>query len=61
MIISDIMNVIVTSKKAILDIRNYIDIRNAFSDIRNNKCNPLKSVYWYQELTFQIVTTEFLI
>jgi len=34
-LISDIMNVIVTSKKAILDIWNYIDIRNTFSDIKN--------------------------
>jgi len=35
MLISDIMNVIVTSKKAILDIWNNIDIRNTFSDIKN--------------------------
>jgi len=31
MLISDIMNVTVTSKKAILGIWNYIDIRNTFS------------------------------
>jgi len=37
MLISDIMNVIVTSKKAILDIWNNIDIRNTFPDIKN--CN----------------------
>jgi len=36
MFISDIMNVIVTSKKAILDIWNNIDIRNTFSDIKND-------------------------
>jgi len=35
MFISDIMNVIVTSKKPILDIWNNIDIRNTFSDIKN--------------------------
>jgi len=35
MLISDIMNVIVTSKKAMLDIWNNIDIRNTFSDIQN--------------------------
>jgi len=36
MLISDIMNVIVTSKKDILDIGNNIDIRNTFSDIKND-------------------------
>jgi len=36
MLISDIMNVIVTSKKDILDIWNNIDIRNTFSDIKND-------------------------
>jgi len=35
MLTSDIMNVIVTSKKAILDIWNNIDIRNTISDIKN--------------------------
>jgi len=35
MLITDIMNVIVTSKEAILDIWNNIDIRNTFSDIKN--------------------------
>jgi len=35
MLISDIMNVIVTSKKVILDIWNNIDIRNTFSDTKN--------------------------
>jgi len=35
-LISDIMNVIVTSKKVILDIWNIIDIRNTFSDIKND-------------------------
>jgi len=35
MFISDIMNVIVSSKKAILYIWNNIDIRNTFSDIKN--------------------------
>jgi len=35
MLISDIMNVIVT-KKAILDIWNNIDIRNTFSNIKND-------------------------
>jgi len=40
MLISDLMNVIVTSSKAILDIWNNIDIRNTFSEIKN--C-------WYQE------------
>jgi len=35
MLISDIMNVIFTSKKAILDIWNNIDIGNTFSDIIN--------------------------
>jgi len=40
MLISDIMNVIVTSKKAILDIWNNIDIRNTFSDIKNG------NFYW---------------
>jgi len=35
MFISDIMNVIATSKKAILDIWNNIDIRNTFSDFKN--------------------------
>jgi len=34
MLISDIMNVIVASKRAIWDIWNYIDIRNKFSDIK---------------------------
>jgi len=34
-LISDIMNVIVTSKNAILDIWNNIDIRNTFSDIKD--------------------------
>jgi len=33
MLISDIMNVIVSSKKAVLDSWNNIDIRNTFSDI----------------------------
>jgi len=37
MFIFDIMNVIVTSKKAILDIWNNVDIRNIFSDIKNEK------------------------
>jgi len=36
MLISDIINVIVTSKKVILDIWNNIDIRNTFSDIKND-------------------------
>jgi len=36
MLISDIMNVIVTSKEAILDIWNNIYIRNTFSDIKND-------------------------
>jgi len=36
MLISDIMNVIVTSKKAILDIWNNIDIRNTFPDMKND-------------------------
>jgi len=35
MLISYTMNVIVTSKKAILDIWNNTDIRNTFSDIKN--------------------------
>jgi len=35
-LISDIMNVIVTSKKVILDIWNIIDIRNTFSDIKTS-------------------------
>jgi len=35
MLISDIIIVIVTRKKAILDIWNNIDIRNTFSDIKN--------------------------
>jgi len=35
MLTSDIINVIVTSKKASLDIWNNIDIRNTFSDIKN--------------------------
>jgi len=41
MLISDIMNVIL-SKKAILDVWNNIDIRNAFSDIKND-------TFYYQE------------
>jgi len=36
MLIFGIMNVIVTSTKAILDIWNNIDIRNIFSDIKND-------------------------
>jgi len=35
-LISDIMNVIATSKKVILDIWNNIDIRNTFSDVKND-------------------------
>jgi len=36
MLISDIMNVIVTSKKAILDIWNNVDIRNYINNNINN-------------------------
>jgi len=36
MLISDIMNVIITSKKAILDIWNNIDIRNTILYIKND-------------------------
>jgi len=35
-LICDIMNFIVTSKKAILDIWNNIDIRHTISDIKND-------------------------
>jgi len=35
-LISDIMNVIATSKKVILDIWNNIDIRNTLSDVKND-------------------------
>jgi len=46
MLISDIINVI--GKKAILDIRNNIDIRNTFSDIKNDYFNYQLNC-WYQE------------
>jgi len=46
MIISDIMNVIVTSKKAILDIWNNIDI---------------KYIFRYQKWSFLLVPIELLI
>jgi len=41
MSISDIMNVIFTSKKAILDIWNNIDIRNTFSHTKTENFDNL--------------------